>query len=52
MIQWMEMKVIIMKTMMHEIKKISILYTKLVLADCLSYMYPDLMHASRQWLIF
>ena len=44
MIQWEKMKVIMTKTMLHEIKQMSILYTHLVLADCLSY--PDLMHAN------
>ena len=39
MIQWMNMKVITFVTIMHEIKEISILYIKSVLADCLSL--PD-----------
>ena len=39
MIQRMNMKVITLVTIMHEIKEISILYRKSVLADCLSL--PD-----------
>ena len=39
MIQRMKMKVITMMTIMHEIKEICILFTKSVLADCLSLTY-------------
>ena len=34
------MKVIKAMTIMHEIKKINILYTQSVLADCLNHLYP------------
>ena len=41
--QWMNTKVIILVTIMHTIKEISILYTQSVLAACLSL--PDKMRA-------